>query len=156
MDSAWSSWSMGLNLTRVIGGGRKGIWPQSLLCSNDKKQSQDPLRKKPNSEFLTGYEDFERTCVGPMCPTTWVLSLKWIERTVTIISKIYDSNCFTFPHLLGDVFVLPPSRCIIHTKLYANFGSNTYSSILHCILTNQIKHVKKEKGLFNGIIDIMR
>ena len=34
-----------------------------LLCYNDKKQSQDPLRKNSNSEVLTGYGDFEGTWV---------------------------------------------------------------------------------------------
>ena len=49
-----------LNPVRVIGGVRKGIRPQLLLCSKDKTVPR-PAQKKAQSGFLTGYGDFKRT-----------------------------------------------------------------------------------------------
>ena len=57
--AAHGQWVMGSNITRVIGGVRKGILPSLLLCSKDKSVAR--LRKKPNSGFLKGYADFKQT-----------------------------------------------------------------------------------------------
>ena len=56
--AAHGQWVVGSNPIRVIGGVRKGIRPKLLLCSSDKKQSKDPLRKKAHTETLNRLRDF--------------------------------------------------------------------------------------------------
>ena len=60
--AAHGQWVVGSNPIRVIGGVRKGIRPQLLLCSKGKSvPSQDPLRKKfPIPGFSQGTETLNR------------------------------------------------------------------------------------------------
>ena len=58
--AAHGQWVVGSNPIRAIGGVRKGIRPQLLLCSKDKSVPR-PAQKKAQSGFLTGYGDFKRT-----------------------------------------------------------------------------------------------
>ena len=56
--AAYGQWVMGSNITRVIGGVRKGILPSLLLCSKDKSVAR--LRKNPIQGFSKGTQTLNR------------------------------------------------------------------------------------------------
>ena len=60
--AAHGQWVVGSLPTSVIGGVRKDIRPQLLLCSKDKSVPRS-AQKNPNLGYLTGYGDFKQTPV---------------------------------------------------------------------------------------------
>ena len=93
-------WVMGLDpISRVIGGVRKGIRPQLLLCFVT-KTVQRPAQKKVYAGFLKRYGDFKWTLVKYDYTTIFFIVLRgmcesMMQNFSDIISNLFELVNFT-------------------------------------------------------------